>query len=387
MGRPVIVDALRTPIGKRDGQLSTLHATFLMGVAQRAALGRSAVEAEEVGQVVGGCVTQVGEQGFNVTRIAWLSAGLPHQIAATTVDCQCGSSQQANHIIHNMISADVIDCGIACGVEAMSRVPMGANTRNGPGRPKPPDFPYDMPDQFTAAERIATKHGISRKETDCYGLESQTRAAQAVAEGRFQAEIEPIEVRVEGSDGQSAGSVAIIKDEGLRHTTMEDLEKLRSLLPGGIHTAGSTSQISDGAAAVLWMDESKAKAKGLRCRARIVAQVLVGTDPYYHIEGPIDATAAVLKKAGMTIADIDLFEINEAFAAVVLAWHRIYKVDRDKLNFSGGAIALGHPMGATGCRLFATALHELERSGKTTALIAMCCGGAVATGTIIERVG
>jgi acetyl-CoA C-acetyltransferase len=386
MGRPVIVEAIRTPIGKRDGLLSGRHASYVLGHVHKAVLERAGVSPLEVGQIVGGCVTQVGEQGFNITRIAWLSAGLPYEVAATTIDCQCGSSQQANHIVHNMIAADAIDIGIACGVEVMSRVCIGANTRNGPGRPKPPDFPYDMPDQFAAAERIAKKHGFTRRDADQIGFSSQHRAASAVAEQRFKREIAPVEMPLAGVDGPTGEMVVVREDEGLRDTEMEELAKLRPLLPGGIHTAGTTSQISDGAAAVLWMDESKAKAMGLTPRAKIRAQVLVGTDPYFHIEGPVDATAAVLKKAGMTIDDIDLFEINEAFASVVLAWDRVYKADMSRVNVNGGAIALGHPMGATGSRLITTALHELERSNQSTALIAMCCGGALGTATIIERV-
>ena len=378
MTTPVIVEAVRTPIGKRGGRLSTWSAIEVLGHVQTAVLGRAGVEPPAVGQVVGGCVTQVGEQSFNVTRMAWLHARMPYQVAASTVDCQCGSSQQANHVVHSMIAAGVFDVGVACGVEMMSRVPIGANTK-GPGRPQPRDFPHDMPNQFVAAERIARKHGFIRADVDALGLTSQRRAAAAVAAGRFDREIVPVDTC---RDGVTA---AFDRDEGLRETTAEGLAALRPVLPDGIHTAGNTSQISDGAAAVLWMEEGQARRRGLRPRARIRAQVLVGTDPYYHIEGPIDATAAVLAKARMTSGDIDLFEINEAFAAVVLAWLRAYHVDPDRVNVNGGAIALGHPMGATGARLITTALHELERSGGTTALIAMCCGGAVATGTILER--
>jgi acetyl-CoA C-acetyltransferase len=368
---PVIVDAVRTPIGRRGGGLSARPALEVLGHVQTAVLARAGVEPGDVGQVVGGCVTQVGEQSFNVTRMAWLHAGMPYQVAASTVDCQCGSSQQANHVVDSMIAAGVFDVGLACGVEMMSRVPIGANTK-GPGRPQPRDFPHDMPNQFVAAERIARKHGFRRADVDAYGLASQGRAAAAVAAGRFEREI----VALDGC----------CRDEGPRETTAEGLAALRPVLADGIHTAGNTSQISDGAAAVLWMSEEQARRRGLQKRARILAQALVGTDPYFHIEGPIDATVAVLSRAGMTVADIDLFEINEAFAAVVLAWLRSYDVDPSRVNVNGGAIALGHPMGATGARLITTALHELERSGGSTALIAMCCGGAVATGTILERV-
>jgi acetyl-CoA C-acetyltransferase len=372
------VEAVRTPIGRRGGQLASRPAIEVLGHVQTAVLERAGVEPRDVGQVVGGCVTQVGEQSFNITRMAWLHAGMPFEVAATTVDCQCGSSQQANHFVQGLIAAGVFDVGVACGVEMMSRVPIGANTR-GPGRPQPRDFPHDMPNQFVAAERIARKHGLTRADADALGLASQRRAAAAVAAGRFDREIVPVETRVDGA------AATMDRDEGPRETTAEGLAALRPILPGGIHTAGSTSQISDGAAAVLWMDEDQAARRGLRARARIRAQVLVGTDPRLHIEGPIDATAAVLARAGMSIGDIDLFEINEAFAAVVLAWLRVHGADPGRVNVNGGAIALGHPMGATGARLIASALHELERSGGTTALVAMCCGGAVATGTILER--
>jgi acetyl-CoA C-acetyltransferase len=379
MREPVIVEAVRTPIGKRGGQLSGRHPIEVLGHVQRAVMARAGIEPAEVGQVVGGCVTQVGEQSFNTTRMAWLHAGLPFQVAASTLDCQCGSSQQANHVVHSMIASGVFDVGIACGVEMMSRVPIGANTRE-PGRPQPRDFPWDMPNQFVAAERIAGKHGFTRADVDAIGLSSQRRAAAATAEGRFEREIAPVPLPAAAvfRDGS-------LRDEGLRETSAEGLAALAPILPDGVHTAGNTSQISDGAAAVLWMEEGMARARGLRPRARIRAQVLVGTDPYYHIEGPVDATAALLARAGMAIGDIDLFEVNEAFAAVVLAWLRAYDADPARLNVNGGAIALGHPMGATGARLITTALHELERSGGSTALIAMCCGGAVATGTILER--
>lgn len=382
---PVIVEAVRTPIGKRDGALSTRHSSYLLGHVQKEVLRRSGVDPRDVGQVIGGCVTQVGEQGFNVTRTAWLASGLPYEIAASTVDCQCGSSQQANHLIHTMIAANEADSGIACGVEAMSRVPIGANTLHGPGRPKPLDFPYDMPSQFIAAERMAKQHGICRTEADAIASLSQERAARAVAEGRFEREIAPIEMPMMTESGARDEIALITRDEGPRATTLKGLAALKATVEGGIHTAGNTCQISDGAAAVLWMNGEKARAMGLKPRARILAQVVVGTDPYFHLGGPIDATFALLKRSGMTIGDIDLFEINEAFAAVVVSWMRVFKADPEKLNVNGGAIALGHPMGATGCRLIVSALHELERSGKEIALIAMCCGGAVGTGTILER--
>ena len=385
MGQPVIVEAVRTPIGKRNGGLSGLHAAEILAVPQVEVVKRAGLDPAEVEQIVGGCVTQAGEQASNVTRNAWLSAGLPYEVAATTIDCQCGSSQQANHFVANLIQAGAIDIGIACGVEAMSRVGLGMNVLNGPGRSKPEAFPWDMPDQFGAAERIAQRRGITREDVDAFGLASQQKAARAVAEGRFEREITPVEAPVVGPDGPTGEKAVVDRDGGPRETTAEGLAKLKPVMPEGIHTAGNSSQISDGAAAVLWMSEDKAAELGLRPRARIVAQCLVGSEPYFHLDGPVDATRKVLAKAGMTMADIDLFEVNEAFASVVLSWASVHEPDMDKVNVNGGAIALGHPVGCTGSRLITTALHEMERAGHGTALITMCCGGALATGTILER--
>lgn len=385
MPNPVIVEAVRTPIGKRNGWLSGLHAAELLCAAQTEVVKRAGAEPSEVDQIVGGCVTQAGEQASNVTRTAWLSGGLPFEVAATTVDTQCGSSQQANHLVAGLISAGAIEVGIACGVEAMSRVGLGANAMNGPGRSRPEGFPWDMPDQFGAAERIAKKRRITREDVDALGLASQQKAARAVSEGRFEREIAAVEAPLVGPEGPTGERQAVKSDQGPRDTTAEGLAKLKPVLPEGIHTAGNSSQISDGAAAVLWMSEERARAAGLRPRARIVAQAVVGSDPYYHLDGPVDVTPKVLSKARMTMSDIDLFEVNEAFASVVLSWARVLDADMDKLNVNGGAIALGHPVGCTGSRLITTALHELERSDKSIALVAMCCGGALATGTVIER--
>ena len=243
-----------------------------------------------------------------------------------------------------------------------------------------------MPDQFGAAERIANKRGISRQDIEELGLASQQKAARAWAEGRFDREVVGVESPVLGPDGPTGERQVLSRDEGLRETTAEGLARLKPVLPDGIHTAGTSSQISDGAAAVLWMSEERARALGLRPRARMVAQVLVGSDPYYHLDGPADATPKVLAKAGMTMADIDVFEVNEAFASVVVSWARVTGADFAKVNVNGGAIALGHPVGATGSRLITTALHELERANSSTALVSMCCGGALATGTILERI-
>jgi len=387
MARPVIVEAARTPIGKRNGWMSQFHATKLLSLSQKGVLDKAGVDPADVEQVVGGCVTKAGEQSFNITRNAWLAAGLPFEVAGTTVDCQCGSSQQANHFVSNLISADAIDVGIACGVEAMSRVPLGAESMNGPGSSRTEDFPWDMPDQFGAAQRIAEKRGITREDVDGQGLRSQRNAARALEEKRFEREILPIEVPVVDANGQPTGETHLVaQDQGPRPSTAEGLANLKPVMPGGIHTAGNSSQISDGSAAVLWMSEGRAKAAGLRPRARLVTQALVGADPYYHLDGPVEATARVLAKSGMAISDIDLFEVNEAFASVVLSWAQVHEPDLDRVNVNGGAIALGHPVGATGSRLITTVLHELERSDRTTALIAMCCGGAVATASILERI-
>jgi acetyl-CoA C-acetyltransferase len=387
MGNPVIVEATRSPIGKRNGWLSGLHSTELLGAVQKALVDKAGVDAGDVEQIIGGCVTQYGEQSNNITRVAWLTAGLPDHVGATTVDCQCGSGQQANHLIAGLIAAGAIDMGIACGVEAMSRVGLGANA--GPDRSKirAESWDIDMPNQFEAAERIAKRRGITREDIDQLGFASQAKAKQAWAENRFEREISPIVAPVLDEYKQPTSDRApVSKDQGLRDTTLEGLAQLKPVMEGGIHTAGTSSQISDGAAAVLWMDEDKARALGLTPRARIVSQALVGAEPYYHLDGPVQSTAKVLEKAGMKIGDIDLVEINEAFASVVLSWARVHEPDMDRVNVNGGAIALGHPVGSTGSRLITTALHELERTDKSTALITMCAGGALSTGTIIERI-
>ncbi|MBV9090540.1 MAG: steroid 3-ketoacyl-CoA thiolase [Mycobacteriaceae bacterium] len=387
MGNPVIVEATRSPIGKRNGWLSGLHSTELLGAVQKALVDKAGIDARDVEQVIGGCVTQYGEQSNNISRVAWLTAGLPEEVGATTVDCQCGSGQQANHLIAGLIAAGAIDVGIACGIEAMSRVGLGANA--GPDRSliRAQSWDIDLPNQFEAAERIAKRRGITREDVDEFGLASQQKAKQAWAQGRFDREISPIEAPVLDDQKQPTSErQTVTRDQGPRDTTLEGLAQLKPVLDGGIHTAGTSSQISDGAAAVLWMDEGRARALGLKPRARIVSQALVGAEPYYHLDGPVQSTAKVLEKAGMKIGDIDIVEINEAFASVVLSWARVHDPDMARVNVNGGAIALGHPVGSTGSRLITTALHELERSDQTTALITMCAGGALSTGTIIERI-
>ena len=386
MGQPVIIDAIRTPIGKRGGKLAGLHPSELLGSTLVGLMKRANVDPRQIDQVVGGCVTQAGEQASNVTRTAWLSQALPYEVAATTVDCQCGSSQQANNFIANLIANDAIDFGIACGVESMSRVPLGSNAFNGPGKSRPSDFPWDMPDQFVAAERIAKKHDVTRAQVDAFALASQSSAAQAWDEGRFDRELFHVEAPVIGPDGPTGEVQVVSRDEGPRDTTLSGLGRLKPVIADGIHTAGNSSQLSDGASAVLWTSAESAKNRGLLPRARIRSQVLVGSDPYYHLDGPIAATNKVLARSGLTLDDIDVIEINEAFASVVIAWARALEPDMEKVNVNGGAIALGHPVGATGARLITTALHELERRDGNLALITMCCGGALATGTVLERI-
>ncbi len=386
MAEAVIVDAVRTPVGKRYGALSGLHPAQLLGLTQRGLLERSGVAPETVGQVVGGCVTQVGEQSNNVTRNAWLYAGLPYQTACTTIDCACGSSQQAVHMVAGLIASGAIDTGIGCGVEAMSRVFLGQALAPGTGSPAPDGWDLDMPDQFTAAERIARKRGITREDADALGVASQAKAKAAWEQDRFAGQILPVEAPVMTKEGPTGETATVTRDQGLRDTTAEALAGLKPVIPDGIHTAGNSSQISDGAAAVLLMSRERAAELGLRPRARIVASGMVGSDPYYHLDGPIDSTRHVLERAGMKLSDIDLVEINEAFASVVLSWASVLEPDMDRVNVNGGAIALGHAVGSTGARLITQAVHELERSDGTTALVTMCAGGAHSTATIIERI-
>ncbi len=380
MPEPVVVEAVRTPIGRREGALAGLHPAHLLGATYRELLDRSGVGAAEVEQVVGGCVTQAGEQGGNITRYGWLNAGLPHGTACTTVDCQCGSGQQANHFVSNLIAVGAMDVGIGCGVEAMSRVGLGANIVDAPGTPRPDDWDIDLPNQFEGADRIAEDRGISREELDRFGLTSQERARTAWEEGRFKREVFTLDAPTD--DG---GTVPVDRDEGLRETSMEALADLDAVLDDGFHTPGTSSQISDGTAGLLWTSRERADELGLRPRARLVEQALVGGEPYYHLDGPRNATRRVLGRTGMTVDDIDVFEVNEAFASVVLSWAREHEPDMERVNPNGGAIALGHPVGCTGSRLLTTALHELERTDGELALITMCAGGALATGAILQR--
>jgi len=378
----VIVEAVRTPMGRRAGVLSGIHPNNLGALVLNEVVRRAGIEPGMVEDVVFGCVDQVGEQGANVARNALLTADFPYTTPATTVDRQCGSAQQAIHFAANLIQAGTCDITIGGGVESMSRVPLGVNITQGPGFPFQPELmkKYALTSQGIAAEEIALKWGISRQEADEFALESQEKARRARDEGRFDREIVPVDVTLEGL------AHTVKTDEGIRETSLEKLAALQpSFRPDGIHHAGNSSQITDGAAAVLLMAREKADELGLKPRARIIGQAVVGSDPVLMLTGPITATPKVLKKAGLELKDIDLIEINEAFASVVLAWKRELNPDMKKVNVNGGAIALGHPLGATGARLMTTLLHELERTGGRYGLEVMCCGGGLGTATVIER--
>lgn len=391
MREVVIVEAVRTPIGRRNGGLAGVHPADLLGHAMAEVVARSGVDPSLVGQVVGGCVSQVGAQSFNITRTAWLSAGLPMSVAATTVDTQCGSSQQATGVATSLVGSGVVDIAIACGVENMSSVPIGSNSSKklGFGVPIPKTYfgQYEFTSQFEGAERIADKWGITRADADEFALRSQTLAAQAWAEDRFGTQVSPLDAPDLDDERKPIGSTHLVdRDEGLRETTLEKLATLKPVArKDGVHTAGSSSQISDGAAAILIMTADKAAELGLTPLARVVDTCLVGVDPVLMLTGPIDATRHLLERNNMTMADIDLVEINEAFASVVLGWAREMGADMDTVNPNGGAIALGHPLGATGAVLTTKAVHELHRADASTALVTMCCGGGLGTGTLLER--
>jgi acetyl-CoA C-acetyltransferase len=386
MEEVLIVEAVRSPIGRRKGGLSGLHPAELLGIVQKAAVERSGVDPAAIGQIVAGCVSQVGEQSFNIARTAWLAQGLPQEVAATTVDSQCGSSQQATTLAAGLVGAGIEDLVLACGVEMMTRVPLGSNSQGGRPLPKIYRNHYEFASQFQGAEMIAKEYGITREDTDRFGLLSQRNAQAAWNEGRYGREVVPIEAPILGEDGKPTGEKkTVARDEGLRETSLEKLAALNAVEPGGVHTAGTSSQVSDGAAAVLLASAKKAKALGLRPRARILSTTLVGVDPVTMLKGPIPATRKVLAATGLSIDDMDTFEVNEAFASVVLAWMKEVRPNPERVNPNGGAIALGHPTGCTGARLITTALHELERTGGRYGLISMCCGGGLGTGTIIER--
>jgi acetyl-CoA acyltransferase len=385
----VIVEAARTPIGRghpEKGYYKDTHPNELLGKAFSEVISRAGIPAEDVEDVITGCVQQMGEQGFNIGRNAWLQAGLPITTPATTVDRQCGSAQQAVNFGAALVGSGVHDVVIGGGVEHMGHIPMGVmfNFVDQLGSPWPEELMarYNLVPQGISAEMIADKWEIPRSELDELGLRSHQNAAKATEEGRFEREMIPMDVKTNGS------VTSVLTDQGIRPDT--SLEKLSQLKPAfkedGKVTAGNSSQISDGAAAVLLMTREKADEYGLKPRARIMDQTTVGVDPVIMLTGPIPATRKLLERNSMKMGDIDLIEINEAFASVVAAWRRELEPDMERVNVNGGAIALGHPLGSTGARLITTLLHELERSDKEIGLVTMCCGGGLGTGTLIQRV-
>jgi acetyl-CoA C-acetyltransferase len=377
MSEVVIVEAVRSAVGKRRGGLSNLLAPDLFSDVLAALVERAGIDSSIVGQVTGGCVSQVGQQSGNVTRSAWLAAGLDPSVGASTIHSQCGSSQQAFTLAYGLVAGGVVEAAVAGGVESMSQVPMTASVMPELGRSKTPRYEqhYEITTQFEAADRIAEAWGLTRDNLDEFAARSQSRAAEAIAAGRFVSQIVPVE--------------GVSVDEGPRPTTREGLAGLKANLkdrPGALHTAGTSSQISDGASALLLMTSDRCAALDLRPRARVVDSVLVGNDPVMMLTGPIPATQQILERNDLTLNDIDVVEINEAFASVVLAWAHDVKSDLSNVNVNGGAIALGHPLGATGGVLLTKCLNELERTGGRYGLVTMCVGGGMGTGTLIERI-
>ena len=394
MHEVVIVEAGRSAVGKRNGSLAGVHPADVLGPVMMEVINRAGISSGDVGQVVGGCINKVGAQAMNITRTAWLSHGGAEEVAATTVDAQCGSSQHAVNTAHALIASGVEDVVLACGVEAMSILPIGsdamAGAKAGYGKPVSRSYfeNYEFVSQFEGAERIADKYGIDRSDTDAFGLQSQERAARAVAEGRFETQIIPVDAPVLDEEGNKTDEkITVTRDEIPRDTSLEQLAKLKPVArEDGVHTAGSSSQIADGASAVLLMSAEKAAELGVTPLARVLQTALVGCDPVLMLEGPIPATQKVLANEGITIDDVDVVEINEAFASVVLAWSKELQPDMEKVNPNGGAISLGHPLGGTGCFLTTKAVHELQRTGGRYGVITMCCGGGLGTGTLIERI-
>ena len=392
MPTAVIVDAVRTPGGKRNGSLRNWHAVDLAATALEALASRNDLDPGVVDDVIMGCVMQVGEQSLNVARNAVLAAGWPESVPATTVDRQCGSSQQAIHFAAQGVLAGAYDVAVAGGVEAMTRTPMGSSVVRELGLPFGPRVTAryaargGLVNQGISAEMIADRWNLSREDLDRYSLESHRRAARATTEGRFEAEIVPVAVL--DPEGEPTGEV-LTADEGIRpDSSLEALANLKpAFKPDGKITAGNSSQITDGASAVLIMSEERANALGLVPKARFCAFALAGVDPVTMLTGPIPATRAVLERAKRSLDDVDLVEINEAFAPVVLAWEKELHPDMARVNVNGGAIALGHPLGASGAKLMATLVHELERTGGRLGLLTMCEGGGLANATVIERLG
>ncbi|MSP12545.1 MAG: thiolase family protein [Chloroflexi bacterium] len=386
MSDVVIVDAVRTPLGRRNGLLKDYHPVTLGALVLQELVRRSGLDPAIIDQVLIGCVGQVGEQAINLARNVVLEADFPIEVPATTLDFQCGSSQQAVHLAAALIGSGQAEIVVAGGVESMTRVPIFANVEQGPGTPFTTKLmdKYNLVPQGLAAEEIAARWDVSRQEMDEIGYRSHMLASQALQAGRFKHEIMPLPVRTDAGE-----AMALDRDEGIRATT--SIEKMATLkpafLPTGRITAGNSSQISDGAAMVLLMQESTAQRLGLKPRARLVATMVVGVDPHTMLTGPIPATRKVLRRAGMRLDQIDLIEINEAFAAVIGIWQREIQPDMRRVNVHGGAIALGHPLGASGARLMTTLLNALETHDKRYGLQTMCCGGGLGTGTIIERLG
>ena len=391
MNEVVVVDAARSAVGKKEGALGYVHPTDTLGPVIMAVLERNGIASEQVDQVVGGCINKLGAQGMNVIRTAWLAHGGAQATPCITIDAQCGSSQEAAMLGHSLIRSGLAETVVACGVENMTRLRIGADAVGLPdsyGKPMARSYfeHYEFATQFEGAERVAEKYQVTRQDTDRFGLASQERAARAVADGRFESQIVPLEVPVFDENGKRTGATRVFdRDEVLRDTSLEALAGLKPVArQDGIHTAGTSSQIADGAAAVLLMSAARADALGLAPLARIVDTALVGCDPVLMLEGPIPATEKLLRETGLSIEDIDLFEVNEAFASVVLSWAKTVGADLDRVNPNGGAIALGHPLGATGCFLITKAVHELRRSGGDYALVSMCCGGGLGTGTLLQ---
>jgi acetyl-CoA C-acetyltransferase len=390
MSEVVVVEAVRSAVGKRRGGLAHKLAPDLLSDVLAGLVERAGIESRHVGQITGGCVSQVGQQSGNITRTAWLAAGLDRGVGASTIHAQCGSSQQAFTLAYGLVAGGVVDVAVSAGVESMDQVPMTSSVVPELGPAKTPRYEehYEITSQFEAAERIAAAWGLSRDDLEEFAVRSQARAATANAEGRFAGQIVPVEAAVVDADGRTTGTRTISVDEGPRPTTREGLAGLRLNLPdrpGALHTAGTSSQISDGASALLLSTSSRAAELGLRPRARVVDSVLIGTDPVMMLTGPIPATQRILERTGLALEDIDVIEVNEAFASVVLAWAEDTMADLDRVTVNGGAIALGHPLGATGGILLTKALNELERTGGRYALVTMCVGGGMGTATILER--
>ncbi|HEY4332518.1 MAG TPA: acetyl-CoA C-acyltransferase [Ilumatobacteraceae bacterium] len=388
-----IVSAARSAVGKKHGTLANTHPTDILGPVQMEVVRRAGIASSAVGQVIGGCPDAVGAQAGNIIRTSWLTYGGAFEVAGATVDTACGSSQHALNLAAAMIASGKEDVVLACGVENMNIVPLAApgpdGTKAGHGKPITRRYweHYEFTSQFQGVERMAIKYGLTREQADALAVESQRRARRALDEGRFTEQIVPIAATLLDADGHKLDETALFQvDEVPRDTTIERLAQLTPVTQAdGIHSAAACSQIADGAGALLLMSDDALQRYGLTSRARITETCLVGCDPVLMLEGPIPATQRMLQRRGLGIDDIDVFEVNEAFAGVILAWAQVVQPDMERVNPNGGAMALGHPLGGTGCILAVKALHELERADQERALVSMCCGGGLGTGTLIER--